>query len=458
MWASIDSSTPSNATPFDAEMFQVPALLMASEDISTYSSLASITNTVSLSSLYLNLSYYDDTGNLNSAVYYVDSDGKFTITDPGNLDEVYSIQVWFKDGALPSSGKYQFSVDFTSHTGGFSYSSWAFVTRRFNQNVQPITSIYNFTPSVSSGDYYFSFPMELGIVDQFYYSFRVSGLSLPYGGYLKANFTKLDSSADVDCVSAGGSYSSADAESSMADSSSQTAENTSRIADAIENLASDFAASMEPHYDNILTQLHHITEQLHAFWDQLAAMYNDTIIPHMTLQTDRIVEALGDMTGLGGNVTSNTDRIIANDNAIHESQIYEDNQNTEEVKDAIEEHGNFIIEGLKGLFIPSDDYFPGVMERLQTFFEERLGFLFAPIDIFLNLLDVFLNAEPGKASIPFPEIAWEGQVVVSAQSVDFSIWEEFEGLQEKIYFLTNLMMVGGLLSLIQRKAKEVMKS
>lgn len=119
-----------------------------------------------------------------------------------------------------------------------------------------------------------------------------------------------------------------------------------------------------------------------------------------------------------------------------------------------------IIDGLKSLFIPSDDFFKTWFDDMYSFFDERLGFLMLPVDLLVNLIDIVVSADSSNAGIPFPEIKWEGTVLIPAQTVKIEIFDtEFgKDLQDKLYFVGNVIMIGALLSLMYRKFEEVLRS
>ena len=119
-----------------------------------------------------------------------------------------------------------------------------------------------------------------------------------------------------------------------------------------------------------------------------------------------------------------------------------------------------IIDGLKSLFIPSDDFFKTWFDDMYSFFDERLGFLMLPVDLLVNLIDIVVSADSSNAGIPFPEIKWEGTVLIPAQTVRIEIFDTDFGkdLQDKLYFVGNVIMIGALLSLMYRKFEEVLRS
>lgn len=112
-----------------------------------------------------------------------------------------------------------------------------------------------------------------------------------------------------------------------------------------------------------------------------------------------------------------------------------------------------ITKSLLGLFVPDDDYFSDFFARLNTFFEEKLGMLYTPIGLFVDLLSALGNASGEFAGIRFPGIKWEDTYLIEPQLVNFTV---IPGLQEKIYFITDVIMVGGILWLLQIKMKEVL--
>lgn len=182
-----------------------------------------------------------------------------------------------------------------------------------------------------------------------------------------------------------------------------------------------------------------ISSQLTAFWNQLAGEFTN-LYNKMTVQHTEQLEA--DRT--------NTDDIISADNA-----------NTDKVTGAIEKHGNFIIEGLKSLFIPSDEYFKSWFDGMYQFFNDRLGFLMLPVDLLVRMVDIYTSAGSSSAGIPFPEFKWmDGTVIIPAQTVqfDFLNTDWGKGIQDKLYFVGNLIMIGALLSLMHRKFEEVLRN
>ena len=117
-----------------------------------------------------------------------------------------------------------------------------------------------------------------------------------------------------------------------------------------------------------------------------------------------------------------------------------------------------IINALKSLFIPDDEFFSDFFTRLNDFFSEKLGALYMPIDLFVRLLQAIQSASSGSAGIPFPGLKWQDTYLIEPQTVNLqSIADDFDGLQDKIYFVTDVIMVGAVIWLLQSKLREVLK-
>lgn len=161
----------------------------------------------------------------------------------------------------------------------------------------------------------------------------------------------------------------------------------------------------------------------------------------------------------------NTQDIINNQN--QGNQAIQDNadKNTGTIVEKIEETKNGIIsgivDGIKGLFLPSDDFLKKWFDDLYGFFNERLGFLMLPIDLLVKFIDIFSGMGASFSGIPFPEFRWiDGTVIIPAQSVSFSFLDTSWGrdLQQKIYFVGNVIMIGALIALMHRKLEGVLRN
>lgn len=161
----------------------------------------------------------------------------------------------------------------------------------------------------------------------------------------------------------------------------------------------------------------------------------------------------------GTSVEQEGNRIAQEGNDLQKEQ----NETSKNIFDKISDFfGSFfdnIINAFKSLFIPDDDYFGDFFQRLNDFFADKLGMLYAPIDLFIRFLTAIQSAGGGDTGIPFPGIQWDGVYIIEPQTINLSsIAGDFPGLQDKIYFVTDVMMVGAVLWLLQTKLREVMQN
>lgn len=178
--------------------------------------------------------------------------------------------------------------------------------------------------------------------------------------------------------------------------------------------------------------------------------------------------SIGDVVGAVNGVTDSQNQgnqIAQEGNQIAQegNQIAQDTANTthsifDKISDFFSGFFDGIINALKSLFIPDDEFFSDFFTRLNDFFSEKLGALYTPIDLFIRLLQAIQNASAGNAGIPFPGLKWQDTYLIEPQTVNLqSIADDFDGLQDKIYFVTDVIMVGAVIWLLQTKLREVLK-
>ncbi|MDO4279634.1 MAG: hypothetical protein Q4C69_12470 [Lachnoclostridium edouardi] len=181
-----------------------------------------------------------------------------------------------------------------------------------------------------------------------------------------------------------------------------------------------------------------ISNQLEALWDQLAGEFTNLYNKMNTQHAEDLASRENQTEELNDNADKNTNLITG----------------------ALEKLGNFLIEGLKSLFIPSDGFFKDWFDDMYQFFTDRLGFLMLPVDLLVRLLNLYLSAGSGFAGIPFPEFKWlDGTVIIPAQTVQFDFLQTDWGknIQTKLYFVGNVIMIGALINLMHRKMEEVLR-
>lgn len=431
------------------------------------SSIANVTNTINPAGVMINFAY--NSGAVGRS--YLDSDGSFSYIVPSGAT-VNRMQVYLYPNNMPYGGTYRNQFDFTSHSS-LEYNQMRLYARKNYTNAAAEINWYDLYPySVDvSGDCYIDFVVDVpsGLTyycyDLWFEDVQAGGA---IGGWIDVNFTRTSEAPEI-IVSSSASGSSSNEEyqqgisSSLSDLSSSVGEVSDEIgfvAEAIQNLQ----GAMEPHYNNVLTQLHHITEQLHAFYDQV---YNNIHLAQMNMLS-QIKEAIENidlevnisLDGLKQTIQQVGQNVITNDNKISADQIANDEANTEEVKDAVKEHGNFIIDGLKGLFIPSDEFFKAYFDDLYAYFSDRFGFLSFPIDLVIRIADLFLTSEKVDAVLTLPSFEISGYKVWEDYSFNFTEFLEtsFPFLISAIQTVTSIGLIMAFVNLCQDKWNEVMRS
>ena len=190
--------------------------------------------------------------------------------------------------------------------------------------------------------------------------------------------------------------------------------------------------------DGIREVVQTISFQLTAFWDQLAGEFTN-LYGKMDTQHEEDLNAVEDQTD---DITDNADK------------------NTNIITGALEKLGNFLIEGLKSLFIPSDEFFKTWFDDIYSFFNNRFGIFMFPFDIFIRLCNLYLSAGSGSPVFPFPEFTWlDGTVIIPEQSVEFTFLDTDFGrdIQSKLHFVSTIIIIGAFLNLLYHKFDEVMK-
>lgn len=394
----------------DFDTLDIPVLM--SDGDSSHAS------TVDLSNIYVRLSYYDMSGKVCSKVAYLNSDGYFSMSAPSDLASIRWITFYVPLSSLPSTGNYRCDAYFGSNTGGFTYNGMKLQYDYIFTNANTDYTSYTNGFIQSSGDWSFSQSIKIPYqVKSMQFVFDFKNLSLPYGGYFSLSFTKLSSGASVD-------YQGTDYSSST-NVAEDTANNTAQLVEKQDTII-----------DQIMNVTQTISSQLTAFWNQLAGEFTN-LYNKMNQQHAEQLEA--DCT--------NTDNIIAADDA-----------NTNKVTTAIESHGNFIIEGLKKLFIPSDEYFKAYFDDLYSWFSERFGFLSFPIDLLLEVIDIFVNSSQTDCVLVLPSFTIMENLLWPEMSFNLTEFlnTNFSFVVVAIKTVTSIYLVMAFVQLCEEKWNEVM--
>lgn len=90
-----------------------------------------------------------------------------------------------------------------------------------------------------------------------------------------------------------------------------------------------------------------------------------------------------------------------------------------------------IIDGLKSLFIPNDDYFSSYFDELYSFFSEKLGILMLPFDVMINLFNKYLNLENGSGIINIPSVEFMNVNIIP--KTDYNLKQTITTVMGKYY-------------------------
>lgn len=252
------------------------------------SSIGTVTNTVNYNYVVCDVEYVDDSGSTKAiSIVPSYSGGRFHVKKLDIPGDATRFVIKLYGGSIPSAGSYLFSWDMSSNFS-YTYTSRPYMYAYKNIKNAQIQSgdviLDGFLQS--SGDFYLSnFGVTYTSLD--YVSIGVwftdSGVrNIDYSFAL--NYKKVPNDSSYPILVGSGTATEnyqSDVSSSLSDLSSSVdtmTDEISGVTEAIQNLQ----GAMEPHYSNVLTQLHHITEQLHAFYDQV---YNNIHLPELDMLT-----------------------------------------------------------------------------------------------------------------------------------------------------------------------------
>lgn len=421
--------------------------LAVDSGISLYSSLGTVANTPKFDSNLRVFVRYRDNSDRTTGVYRVEdftanpSGVSFKYQTSGDivLTGFYIYLKYQSHSYMPPAGSYAVSADFSSQFS-IDYSTEPYIwSQKATDNASVLNDIIRLPFKNESGDFYIA-PYTINYNGSTYCTI---GIDWPY----QQGLQNLDGSFRINFKPV------------ASDSSAPNTAGVNSISDEIQSSINDNTTQLlntsNSIYDSLQDLIQHISNQLAALWDQ---MYNLMQVPTM----DKLNEILSALRAIANNsdIYAVVEEIDSSSREQTSQIVQNANENTTKVEQAVEKHGNFIIEGLKGLFIPSDEYFSTVFNDLNDFFKDKFGFLYTPVDLLIRFINLFSSANAEFTGIPFPELSWDGYVLLEAQTVQFDILQldAFKNVQQKLYFLTDLMMIGALLALIHKKFEEVMQN
>lgn len=140
-----------------------------------------------------------------------------------------------------------------------------------------------------------------------------------------------------------------------------------------------------------------------------------------------------------------------------QTQLEESNETQKDTNNKITDFFNGFFDNLIHVFVPEDGFFSDWFSDLNDFMSEKLGFLWSPFDFMLSFLNGVYNGS-GNASIVFPELAWiDGTVIIPRTEFSFDNigGESFQDLRDMIYFATDVILLGAVISQFYKKIKLV---
>ena len=119
-----------------------------------------------------------------------------------------------------------------------------------------------------------------------------------------------------------------------------------------------------------------------------------------------------------------------------------------------------ILNGIKSLFVPSDDFFSNFFSELKQWFSDRFGLLFYPFDLIIDVLNRINNINLSEPKFNIPEIKepCTGKVLFKAQNYNFNdllATKEFKMMHDIYFVIVDAIIIFALANLIKNKLKEV---
>ena len=373
------------------------------------------TSTVDLSKVQYFYRYKDSAGQLRTETGYLTSEGYFSVPLLADYSSTEYCLFSLDKSVIPNPGKYSVSVHFGSNTGGFTYDGFQVEYIQSFKSANTKFTQLDVNAVQSSGDYSYdtAFQIDSSVTRLTFISKFKPPAPLPYGGYFSVSFTRLNNASDVGFSPP--SYTTSD------DINQNIADNTSQMVEKQDTII-----------DQIMDVTQTISSQLTAFWNQLAGEFTN-LYNKMNQQHQESMDKVDD-------------------------QIDNDNANTDKVTTAIEAHGNFIIEGLKKLFIPSDEYFKAYFDDLYSWFSERFGFLSFPIDLLLEVIDIFVNSSQTDCVLVLPSFTIMENLLWPEMSFNLTVFlnTNFSFVVVAIKTVTSIYLVMAFVQLCEEKWNEVM--
>lgn len=121
---------------------------------------------------------------------------------------------------------------------------------------------------------------------------------------------------------------------------------------------------------------------------------------------------------------------------------------------------DILLEGLKSLFIPDEEFLTNYFDELMNWFSDRLGFLSYPLELILDLLDRILNINFEEPIIQIPDFIEPStnEKIISSTTYNLNSLLEnnvFRTCHDIYFILVDAVIVFGLVNLLKHKLEEV---
>lgn len=163
-------------------------------------------------------------------------------------------------------------------------------------------------------------------------------------------------------------------------------------------------------------------------------------------------------------------------------QAVEDlNQKTEEQTNAIKENTevnknifqqiielpgklvSMLLDAIKSLFIPNDDFLSNYFNDLFNWFCDRLGFLSYPVELFVNILNKILNINFAEPILNIPDIRepFTNELFIYATTFNLNSLltnDTLKNVHDIYLIVVDAVIIFALVNLAKNKFEEVTKS
>ncbi len=121
---------------------------------------------------------------------------------------------------------------------------------------------------------------------------------------------------------------------------------------------------------------------------------------------------------------------------------------------------DLLVDALKSLFIPGDNFLSDYFNELLEWFSDRLGFLSYPLELILDLLDRILNIDFEEPIIQIPDILepFTNKKLISNTTFNFNSLlsnNTLKACHEIYLIIVDSVIVFGLVNLLKNKMEEV---